>query len=60
MKPKQISEWQQAADLLACCMATVECGCSVGASESSWAQIVYHRCGMLMTLIEDKRPDLKW
>ena len=60
MKRKQISEWQQAAELLACCMATIECECSVCASESCWAQIVYHWCGRLMTLIEDKRPDLKW
>lgn len=60
MKPKKISEWQQAAELLANCLATIECDCSVYASESIWAKIVYHRCGDLIETIDAKRPDLKW
>lgn len=60
MKPKKMSEWQQAANSLADCLATIECECSVLASESSWAQIVYHRCGDLIKAIDAKRPDLKW
>ena len=60
MKPKQISEWQQAAELLASCIGTIECGCSVSGGESSWAQIVYRRCKRLVTSIEKERPDLKW
>lgn len=60
MKPKKMSEWQQAAELLADCLATIECDCSVYASESIWAKIVHHRCGLLVKAINKKRPDLKW
>ena len=58
MKTEQISEWQQAAELLASCIGTIECGCSVLESESLWAQSVYRRCKRLMTVIEKNRPDL--
>ena len=60
MKQSRKSDWRQAAEALASCIGTIECDCSVLASESAWAQIVYRRCERLMTLIEDKRPDLKW
>ena len=60
MKSSSKSEWQQAAESLAGCIATINCGCSVSGGESSWAQIVYRRCKSLILAIEDKRPDLKW
>lgn len=60
MKENQKSEWRQAAESLAGCIATVNCDCSISESESDWAKIVYNRCQRFMAVIEDKRPDLKW
>lgn len=60
MKPNRKSEWRQAAEALASCIGTIECDCSVLASESAWAQIVYRRCQNLINVIDANRPDLKW
>ena len=60
MNTEKVSEWKLAADMLANCLATIECDCSVYPSESIWAQIVYRRCGDLIAAINEKRPDLKW
>lgn len=58
MKPKKMSEWQQAAELLAKCNGSIVCGCKLTDEEEEWAPTLYRRCRMLLLAIEDKRRDL--
>ena len=52
------SEWQQAVELLNCCIATISCGCTVNEDEKFWVESLYRNCEKMMMEIETERPDL--